>query len=615
MRKFFSRFKAIFFITGLTAIGIVGIILLFNKSNQDNINFIARYTIHKAEEKFKEVQKNKIDTLAALLPTLMEIEDIKKNFQNSDRKALLQSALPLYEKFKNNYCITHWYFSYPEPDSRCFLRIHSPEKHGDLITRDTFKQSVQTKKLAVGIELGKTAFAIRAVQPYYDYGNGKNLLGYMELGIDMVDFLGCLKQRTALEFGLLIKKKYLDREKWGSVVTKKNIRNNWDDMKDTLLMCNTSGASDLINFQGQVEEVPDGGLLLEKVKKDDRVFVRGIFPIYDARSRKVGGVFVLKDITHIYNALTSKKQNIVRLIILFMGILTFLMIFLHKRAERELREYRSLLEEMIEERTKELKVQFGARMEAEKKHSEAVQLTEQSARLASVGVMAAGITHEINQPLNAIKVTADSIQYWHKRNPGKLPEPFIEQLKSISKSVYRIVEIIQHMRTFWIQPNFPKISLINLNQAVKNALSLTRQQLTAHHIEHQFVSKSNPVPVKGNLIHFEQIVLNLISNAIHSLDETAKDDKLIQLTTASVNGFATLTIQDNGTGLPADNIDRLFNPFFSTKNSGEGMGLGLAIVKNYIDKYNGNITVNNNQKGGATFIIRFPIFHRKDAGE
>jgi signal transduction histidine kinase len=613
MRKFFSRYKAIFFITGLTAIGIVGIILLFNKSNQDNIDFIAQYTIHKAEEQFKEVQKNHIDTLTALLPTLMEIEDIKKNFQGRDREALLQAALPLYEKFKNNHCITHWYFSNPEPDRRCFLRVHSPEKHGDLNTRDTLEQSIHTRKLAVGIELGKTAFAIRAVQPYY--GNGKTLLGYMELGIDMVSFLGCLKRRTGLEFGLLIKKEYLARDKWESVVTKKEIPNNWDDMTDTLLMGNTSGASDLIHYQGKIEEVPDGGLLLEKIEKDEQVFVRGIFPIYDVRSRKVGGVFVLKDITHIYNALTSKKQNIVRLIILFMGILTFLMIFLHKRAERELRKYRSRLEEMIEERTKEIKVQCDARMEAEKKHSEAVQLTEQSSRLASVGVMAAGITHEINQPLNAIKVTADSIQYWHKRNPGKLPEPFIEQLKSISKSVYRIVEIIQHMRTFWIQPDSPKISLINLNQAVKNALSLTRQQLTAHHINHQFVSKSNPIPVKGNLIHFEQIVLNLISNAIHSLDETARDDKLIQLTTASVNGLATLTIQDNGTGLPVDNTDRLFNPFFSTKNSGEGMGLGLAIVKNYIDKYNGNVTAENNQKGGATFVIRFPIFHGKDAGE
>jgi C4-dicarboxylate-specific signal transduction histidine kinase len=298
-----------------------------------------------------------------------------------------------------------------------------------------------------------------------------------------------------------------------------------------------------------------------------------------------------------------------------MGILTFLMIFFHKRAERELRKYRFRLEEMIEERTKEIKVQFDARMEAEKKHSEAVQLTEQSARLASIGVMSAGITHEINQPLNAIKVTADSIQYWHKRNPGKLPEPFIEQLKNISKSVYRIVEIIQHMRTFWIQPDSPKISRINLNQAVENALSLTRQQLTAHHIKHEFVSKSNPIPVRGNLIHFEQIVLNLISNAIHSLDETAKDDKLIQLTTASVNGFATLAIQDNGTGLPVDDIDRLFNPFFSTKDNGEGMGLGLAIVKNYIDKYNGTITARNNRNGGATFTIRFPISHQQGRGE
>lgn len=605
MRKFLSRFKAIFFITGLTTIGIVGIVLLFNKSNEGNINFISRYTIHKAEEKFREVKKNTINTLSATLHALMEIEKLKENFSRRDREALYQSALPLYRSFKGNNCITHWYFINPEPDRNSFLRIHSPEKYGDLVTRDTLEESIRTKELATGIELGKTAFAIRAVHPYY--GKNKELLGYMELGVDMVDFLDCLKKRANLEFGLLVKKKYLDKAKWESVVAKKNIRNNWDDMKDVLLMCNTSETSELITFKEEIETIPNEGHLLEKLNKEGRWYVRGIFPIYDSQSRKIGGIFVLKEITHIYDALNAKKKNLTQLIIMFMGLITVLMIFFHKRAERELRKYRFHLEEMIESRTKEFKVQFDARMEAEKKHSEAVQLAEQSARLASIGVMAAGITHEINQPLNAIKVTADSIQYWQKRNPGILPDSFIEQLKNISKSVYRIVEIIQHMRTFWIQPDAPKISRINLNQAVKNALSLTRQQLNAHNITYKFESEFNPIPVKGNLIHFEQIVLNLISNAIHSLDETARGGKLIRLSTATENGFALLIITDNGVGLPVDNIERLLNPFFSTRNGGEGMGLGLAIVKNYIDKYEGEITAQNNRNGGATFTIRFPL--------
>jgi C4-dicarboxylate-specific signal transduction histidine kinase len=329
-----------------------------------------------------------------------------------------------------------------------------------------------------------------------------------------------------------------------------------------------------------------------------------------------------------FDAMESQENKIILMLLGFMSLVTFFMIFFHKRAEKELRQYRGRLEEMVREGTKELletnirlnmeikehkeaqlalEQECEARQEVERKHVQAVKHAERSARLASIGVMAASITHEINQPLNAIKVTSDSIQYWHKRNPGALPEPFTNQLDIISQSVQRIVEIIDHMRAFWVIPGSPKISEVNINQAVKNALSLTRQQLHSHSIRELIKMETEPLMIKGNLVHFEQIIVNLVVNAIHALDEKKKEEKKIEINTFMEETFAVLVIRDNGPGLPTEDKSKLFDPFFSTKNSGEGMGLGLAIVKRYIDKYGGRVTAANHAGGGAQFKIKFPL--------
>jgi signal transduction histidine kinase len=148
---------------------------------------------------------------------------------------------------------------------------------------------------------------------------------------------------------------------------------------------------------------------------------------------------------------------------------------------------------------------------------------------------------------------------------------------------------------------------MNINQAIRNALSLTRQQLHAHGIQEIFNMETDPILVKGNLVHFEQIIVNLMINAIHALDEKKKKGKKIEINSFVDKIFAILVIRDNGPGLPTVDKSKLFDPFFSTKNSGESMGLGLAIVKRYIDKYKGSITATNTVEGGAQFSIKFPL--------
>ncbi len=635
IKDFIYGYRAIFIIVGLAAASIVGVIHLFAISTNHNVELITKTSIKTARKAFSDLEKSTANMLSATLKSLLMNDTVAAQFFARDREALYQLCYPLFKNLKSQNRITHWYFLNPEPEKTCFLRIHTPHLYNDLITRTTLDNCIKTKSLAVGTDMGKTALALRAVHPFY---YKKQLIGYMELGIQIEDFLEMLKEQTGNEYCLLLKKKYLDRDKWASITTEKALRNNWDDMKHLLHVYSTWQCVYLDRFIKALEDlehIPDEGLVLEKISRENSHFIRGIFPFYDAAGRKVGGVLSLKEITPMVEAMESQKNEILLMLLGFMSLITFFMIFFHKRAEKELRQYRGRLEEMVRESTKELletnirlnmeikehkeaqlalEQECEARQDAERKHIQAVKHAERSARLASIGVMAASITHEINQPLNAIKVTSDSIQYWHKRNPGALPEPFTNQLDIISQSVQRIVEIIDHMRAFWVIPGSPKISEVNINQAVKNALSLTRQQLYAHGIQELIKMEIEPLMVKGNLVHFEQIIVNLMVNAIHALDEKRKEDKKITINTFMDETFAVLVIRDNGPGLPTEDKSKLFDPFFSTKNSGEGMGLGLAIVKRYIDKYGGKVTAGNHASGGAQFIIKFPLALKESGG-
>jgi signal transduction histidine kinase len=246
----------------------------------------------------------------------------------------------------------------------------------------------------------------------------------------------------------------------------------------------------------------------------------------------------------------------------------------------------------------------------ERKELESKRLLEQQARLASIGVMGAGITHEINQPLNAITINADGMLFKDDREKV-LPAEYRESIEQIHQAASRIDEIVKHMRSFWSRPDYLKHDSFDLNESIENALRLIRRQVASHGIALDTSLCRSPIPVLGVGIHLEQIVINLVVNAIHSLDDKASGEKRITLTTSRDDSRARLTVCDTGDGLPEGLTDRLFDPFFSTKPAGQGMGLGLAIVKSFIEEMKGRIECANQPQGGAMFSITLPVERRE----
>ncbi len=246
--------------------------------------------------------------------------------------------------------------------------------------------------------------------------------------------------------------------------------------------------------------------------------------------------------------------------------------------------------------------QIRARREAEQRHIEAVRTLEESVRMASLGVMAAGITHEISQPLNAIKVTTDSALFWDKHHDGEIPERIKTKLRQISDGAERIDAIVRHMRRF--RTTREELRPVDMNAAVRSAFSLVESQVHAHGIACRLELCRGPLWVLADELQMEQIVINMAINAVHALDEVDHKEKMIRIVTRDEGESAWLEVHDNGVGLPEEEGFSIFDPFFSTRTEGIGTGLGLAIVKLFVESFGGEIRHQDNDDGGASFLLR-----------
>ncbi|HML87970.1 MAG TPA: PAS domain S-box protein [Methylomusa anaerophila] len=256
------------------------------------------------------------------------------------------------------------------------------------------------------------------------------------------------------------------------------------------------------------------------------------------------------------------------------------------------------------------------RKQAEYEMLEAREAVARTERLSALGIMAAGIAHEINQPLNALKVVADGMLYWYGK--GKVPaiDKVMENIQDISKDADRIDAIIKHMRSLIYSSDSTQQKLCNINLAVEESLSLLGAQLKSHNIEVKTVLAAELPLVAGNSTQLEQIIINLLVNAMHALDTVDKPDKQITIATGRKKGRVFLEVGDNGPGISGKIKSKIFDPFFTTKPAGEGMGLGLSVVHSIVTSYGGQIKVNDNRTtGGVTFRIEFPAAIEKQKGE
>jgi histidine kinase len=247
----------------------------------------------------------------------------------------------------------------------------------------------------------------------------------------------------------------------------------------------------------------------------------------------------------------------------------------------------------------------------ETKRIEAEQQIIQASKMATLGEMATGVAHELNQPLSVIK-TASSffIRKIEKNEP--IPESILNTLaKEIDSHVDRATRIISHMRQFGRKSEM-RLEKVNLNDVLKKSFEIFSQQLKARGIEVRW-ALTEPIPlVWADPARLEQVFINLLINARDAIEEKMEKHAnpttppTITLKSETVGNAVLISVADTGCGIPIELLEKIFEPFFTTKHVGKGTGLGLSISYGIIRECKGEISAVNNDEGGATFIVQFP---------
>ncbi len=237
----------------------------------------------------------------------------------------------------------------------------------------------------------------------------------------------------------------------------------------------------------------------------------------------------------------------------------------------------------------------------------------QAGKLATLGTMAAGMAHEINQPLNVIQICADLIQKMVKKKVPIPDDELVSMAKDIIENVAQASGVIRHVRDFARQSE-RDVEKLNINDPITDVFKVMGHQLSVHSIEKTLELDGNLPRIQAEHNRLEQVFINLVTNAIDAMDEKASKTqgavkKMLTIKTFAKNGYVMATVSDTGVGMNEAVKNRIFEPFFTTKGTGKGTGLGTSICFGIIKDYSGTIDVESVEGEGSCFTIQFPAIN------
>lgn len=259
-----------------------------------------------------------------------------------------------------------------------------------------------------------------------------------------------------------------------------------------------------------------------------------------------------------------------------------------QRESTHLRELNALLQREIAERER-----------AEKNLEVAEQSLAQSSKLAALGEMSAAVSHELNQPLAAMKTYIAGARLLLQR---QRPDEAVASFQRINDLIDRMAAITRQLKSY-AGKGEGEMARVDLRNAVTSAVEMMQPQFRQSRIRLALSQPETEVAILADQFRLEQVIVNLLRNAVDATRGTDAPEVSLIL---SRGRTATLTVLDNGSGI--DDLDALFEPFYSTKAPGDGLGLGLAISSSIVNDLGGRLTARNRPEGGAVFTLSLPLY-------
>lgn len=306
----------------------------------------------------------------------------------------------------------------------------------------------------------------------------------------------------------------------------------------------------------------------------------------------------------------TQAMGVLLILVLMIMLIGLALAFYIQRRARLLerlqvqQEAQEFLETRVAERTADLNrtnakllAEVSERKAAEGRLRKTQRDLVQAGKLAALGQMSAALSHEFNQPLAAVKSYADNAIRLMER--GRTDDTR-DNILRISDMADRMAEISKHLRNFARKPA-EKVRPVELVPILNDAISLLQPRLRATTIDLTIPQDAPQITVMGGHIRLQQVIVNLLSNAIDAMK--GQENAVIEVFLEDFSETCRLRIRDHGPGISEDLFEEVFDPFFSTKEPGEGMGLGLSISYNIIKDFDGNLDVSNCPDGGAVFEL------------
>lgn len=245
-----------------------------------------------------------------------------------------------------------------------------------------------------------------------------------------------------------------------------------------------------------------------------------------------------------------------------------------------------------------LQREIAERKKAEKDLEVAEQTVAQTSKLAALGEMSAAVSHELNQPLAAMKTYLAGARLLIAR---ERPDEAVVAVQRIDGLIERMAAITKQLKSY-ARKGKDSLEPVDIKDAVLSSLSMMEPQLRQRQVIITRTLPDQPVMIYGDRMRLEQVIINLLRNALDATKMALEPSVEILL----VNGdVARLSVRDNGSGI--EDLDELFEPFYTTKQAGDGTGLGLAISSGIVNDFGGRLTARNSDKGGAVFEVELPI--------
>jgi signal transduction histidine kinase len=509
---------------------------------------------------------------ASLLGSLTDLIEsntlIQRAWLNKDRRALLEAALPIYDRISREGRVSHFYFY--TPDRTNFLRVHSPQRYGDRIKRQTLDEAFTTQELAWGVELESSGeFVLRIVRPWLIDGQ---LVGYIELGENIEHLTRRVKRTTGADLVVVIDKRYLEFEAWSELQEQIGSRVNWNRFADKLIIDKT--LSDLPKQLIQQIRKGLGENESISISDEDQIYDASVLPAVDARKQLLGNIWVLLNVTTQHTDLKTLTTVFVLSSIGLAGLVIILFYAYLQRIQSKLsRAYAKLRHEI------------GERKQVQQ------QLESYSYTIA----------HDLRAPLRSI--TSFS-QILDEEVGDSLRGDARDALSRVIRAGSRMAELIDDiLELSRISRRQMSVGSVDLSQCARDYIERLRAEAPNRRLEYHV---EEDVTVRGSRELLYAALKNLLENAWKfTLNrETAK----IHFATTTLNGEKVYFVRDNGVGFDMKYADKLFGTFqrLHPQEMYPGTGIGLATVKRVIERHKGRVWAESDVEQGATFYFTLP---------